>query len=75
MKAFIKQWHQDKEGMIALLILIAVVLLYLTAMAIWIRYEWHKPITDYKVWDVGGHAVAAKLSFRIWNKLFKRDRG
>lgn len=75
MNAIAKHWKQDREGAVALLILLAVVILYLAAMALWIMYEWNKPVTEYKIYDLGGHAVALQLSRRIYRKLFRKDKG
>jgi hypothetical protein len=75
MNAIAKHWKQDREGAVALLILLAVVLLYLAAMALWIMYEWNKPVTNYKIYDLGGHAVAMKLTQKIYKKLFRKDKG
>jgi hypothetical protein len=75
MKSLVKYWHQDKEGMISLLILLSIVIIYLAAMALWILYEWNKPVTEYKIYDLSGHAVALKLSQKIYKKLFRKDKG
>jgi hypothetical protein len=75
MKSLVKYWHQDKEGMISLLILLAIVIMYLAAMALWILYEWNKPVTEYKIYDLGGHALALQLSRKIYRKLFHKDKG
>jgi hypothetical protein len=75
MKTLVKYWHQDKEGMISLLILLAIVILYLTSMVVWILYEWNKPLTEYRVYDLAGHAVALKLTQKIYKKVFPKDKG
>lgn len=75
MKTITRYWNQDRDGSISLLILFAIVLLYVSAMVIWLLYEWNKPVTQYRIYDIGGHALAARLTVKVWNKLFKRDRG
>jgi hypothetical protein len=75
MNAIAKHWKNDREGAIALLVLVGIILLYLTAMIIWIVYEWNKPLKEYRVYDFGGHALALQLSRKIYRKLFHKDKG
>jgi hypothetical protein len=75
MNAIAKHWKNDREGMVAMLVLVVIVLLYLAAMALWILYEWNKPMKEYKIYDFGGHAVALQLTKRLHKKLFHRDKG
>lgn len=75
MKALSKHWHQDKDGAVALLILIAFVLLYLTAMFLWIRYQITRPVIDWRVHDIVGNALGYKLGRKLYKKIFERNRG
>jgi hypothetical protein len=75
MNAIAKIWKQDKEGTLAVIILVAIVVLYLVGMCLWLLYEWNVPVKEVRVVDVTGDLLAAKVSHAIYKKLFKRDKG
>lgn len=66
---------RDREGLIALVILIVVVLSYLVGMYLWLVHEWNIPVKEYRVIDAGGNIVAARVSIMLHKWLFKRAKG
>jgi hypothetical protein len=66
---------RDREGAIALLVLLIVILGYLVGMCLWLLHEWNIPVKEYRVIDAGGNIVAARVSVLLYKWLFKRDKG
>jgi hypothetical protein len=66
---------RDKEGTIALLVLVVVILAYLVGMYLWIMHERNIPVREYKIIDVGGNVVAAKVTVALHKWLNKRNKG